>query len=76
MLSYKIALTLQPNDPSLELAVEKTKTAMKKDKRADDQVPWIGAAVGIFIGVSLVIADQILTNKPTLGVCITRKNFF
>ncbi|KAK6643778.1 hypothetical protein RUM43_000041 [Polyplax serrata] len=67
LLSYKIALTLQPNDPSLENAIKRTKAAVKKEKASDDQIPWIGAAIGIFVGAGIVIADQIFTHKPILG---------
>lgn len=35
---------------------------------ADQQIPWLGAGVGIILGVILVIADYVFTNKPTLTV--------
>jgi hypothetical protein len=35
---------------------------------ADDQIPWLGAGVGIIMGVIIVVADHILTHKPTLVV--------
>lgn len=68
LLSYKIALTLQPWDRNIEEAIEKTKAAMKKEKASDHQIPWIGAAIGIFVGALIVVADQIFTHKPVLGV--------
>ena len=37
---------------------------------ADQQIPWLGAGVGIILGVIVVIADYVLTNKPTLSVRI------
>jgi hypothetical protein len=40
---------------------------------ADDQIPWLGAGVGIIMGVIIVIADNILTHKPTLVVSNTTK---
>jgi hypothetical protein len=44
------------------------KTQSKHDVSADDQIPWVGAGVGIIMGVIIVIADHILTYKPTLVV--------
>jgi hypothetical protein len=35
---------------------------------ADDQIPWLGAGVGIIMGVIIVVADHILTHKPMLVV--------
>lgn len=35
---------------------------------ADQQIPWLGAGVGIILGVIVVIADYVFTNKPTLTV--------
>jgi RsiW-degrading membrane proteinase PrsW (M82 family) len=66
LLSYKIAATLQPNDPSIENALHKTRLGLAKDKKADNQIPWVGAGVGIIVAVTLVIADHIFTHKPTL----------
>lgn len=37
---------------------------------ADQQIPWLGAGVGIILGVIVVIADYVFTNKPTLTVMI------
>lgn len=37
---------------------------------ADQQIPWLGAGVGIILGVIVVIADYVFTNKPTLTVLI------
>ena len=44
------------------------KTQSKHDVSADDQIPWLGAGVGIIMGVIIVMADHILTYKPTLVV--------
>ncbi|XP_021937921.1 STI1-like protein [Zootermopsis nevadensis] len=66
LISYGHALKLQPNDPSILEAIVKTSKERQKDRRADDQIPWLGAGVGIIMGVIIVIADNILTHKPTL----------
>ncbi|XP_069696331.1 stress-induced-phosphoprotein 1-like [Periplaneta americana] len=66
LISYGLALKLQPNDPSILEAIVKTSQERQKDRKADDQIPWLGAGVGIIMGVIIVIADHILTHKPTL----------
>jgi len=66
LVSYRIALKLQPNDPDILKAILKTSQQKEKDRKADDQIPWLGAGVGIIMGVIIVIADHILTYKPTL----------
>lgn len=66
LISYSLALKLQPNDPSILEAIAKTSLERQKDRKADDQIPWLGAGVGIIMGVTIVAADHILTHKPTL----------
>lgn len=39
---------------------------------ADSQVPWRGAGVGVIIGVIIVVADFVYTNKPTLTVSLLK----
>lgn len=34
---------------------------------ADQTIPWVGAGIGIIIGVSIVIADCLFTYKPTVS---------
>jgi flagellar biosynthesis/type III secretory pathway M-ring protein FliF/YscJ len=43
---------------------------------ADQQIPWLGAGVGIILGVIVVIADYVFTNKPTLTVLIDALRFY
>ncbi|XP_015521477.2 uncharacterized protein [Neodiprion pinetum] len=64
--SYSKALSLQPNDPSILDAMKRASKQLIKDRRADQQIPWLGAGVGIILGVIVVIADYVFTNKPTL----------
>lgn len=35
---------------------------------ADDQIPWLGAGIGIVLGVIIVIADFLYTSKPTVNI--------
>ncbi|XP_034933633.1 hsp70-Hsp90 organizing protein 1-like [Chelonus insularis] len=64
--SYEQALQLQPNDPDILKAINRTSRSLIKDQRADQQIPWLGAGIGIILGVIVVIADYVFTNKPTL----------
>ncbi|XP_011305971.1 small glutamine-rich tetratricopeptide repeat-containing protein 2 [Fopius arisanus] len=66
LTSYGQALNLQPNDPDILEAINKATRSLIKDQRADQQIPWLGAGVGIIFGVIVVIADYVFTNKPTL----------
>lgn len=34
----------------------------------EKRVPWIGGGIGIFLGVIIVILDNVFTKKPTLSV--------
>lgn len=65
--SYRKALELQPDDPSIIDAMNRASRSLLQDKRADQQIPWLGAGVGIILGVIVVIADYVFTNKPTLS---------
>ncbi|KAF7419165.1 hypothetical protein HZH68_001818 [Vespula germanica] len=64
--SYNKALSLQPNEPGILKAINRASGMLMKDRRADQQIPWLGAGVGIILGVIVVIADYVFTNKPTL----------
>ncbi|KAG7203568.1 hypothetical protein KM043_013612 [Ampulex compressa] len=64
--SYNKALSLQPNEPRILDAMDRTSKSLIKDRRADQQIPWLGAGVGIILGVIVVIADYVFTSKPTL----------
>uniref|UniRef100_A0A1B6CJA7 Uncharacterized protein n=1 Tax=Clastoptera arizonana TaxID=38151 RepID=A0A1B6CJA7_9HEMI len=67
MISYAMALTIQPNDVTLKNAFDTVREKRGQESRADKQIPWLGAGVGIILGVLLVIADQLLTAHPTVS---------
>lgn len=64
--SYGKALARQRDDPNIRHALTKTTQGWLRDRRADEQIPWLGAGVGIIIGVVIVISDQTIAPKPTL----------
>uniref|UniRef100_A0A8D8XDA3 Hsp70-Hsp90 organizing protein 1 n=1 Tax=Cacopsylla melanoneura TaxID=428564 RepID=A0A8D8XDA3_9HEMI len=66
LLSYRVALRLQPGDPMIVKCIEKTLLNLNKEKRFDEQIPWLGAGIGIILGVSLVLADYTLASKKAL----------
>lgn len=66
LTSYTNAFCLQKDDHSLMDAMKKTHREFKKDARADQQIPWLGAAVGIVIGVIIVFADFMVAEKSVL----------
>ncbi|XP_049836551.1 STI1-like protein isoform X2 [Schistocerca gregaria] len=68
LLSYGCALRLQPHDKSILDAISKTTEMRQKERQADFQIPWLGAGIGIIIGVGLVIADYLLTDKPSIKI--------
>ena len=49
---------------------------LKKDQRADKQIPWVGAGIGIIVGVSIVLADYLIVDKPVLVVSIINSYWF
>lgn len=34
---------------------------------ADEQIPWLGAGIGIILGAIIVIADFLFTTNPTVS---------
>ncbi|XP_044740770.1 hsp70-Hsp90 organizing protein 3-like [Chrysoperla carnea] len=65
-LSYKQALVLQPEDNYISECLRKTGNIIKRERKADEQIPWVGAGVGLICGVVIVIADM-FTATPTLN---------
>ncbi|KAJ8921464.1 hypothetical protein NQ315_003082 [Exocentrus adspersus] len=63
--SYRKALELKPDDINLLEALNRTAKEILKEKKADETVPWLGAGIGIVVGVVIVIADCVFTFKPT-----------
>ena len=66
--SYSMAFRLQTDDRSLIDSMRKAGRELKKDQRADKQIPWVGAGIGIIIGVVIVLADYLIAEKPILVV--------
>ena len=68
LTSYTKAFCLQKDDRSLMDAMKRAARELKKDQRAEKQIPWLGAGVGIIIGVIIVLADYLIADKPVLVV--------
>lgn len=67
LLSYRVALRLQPGDPTISSCIEKTVINLNQERQYDEQIPWLGAGIGIILGVSLVLADYTLASKKALN---------
>jgi len=67
LTSYTKAFCLQKDDRSLMDAMKKAARELKKDQRADKQIPWLGAGIGIIIGVAIVLADYLVADKSVLS---------
>lgn len=68
LTSYSMAFRLQKDDCSLIDSMRKAGRELKKDQRADRQIPWLGAGIGIIVGVIIVLADYLIVDKPVLVV--------
>lgn len=68
LTSYTKAFCLQKDDRSLMEAMKKAARELKKDQRAEKQIPWLGAGIGIVLGVLIVLADYLIANKSVLTV--------
>ena len=68
LTSYTKAFCLQKDDRSLMDAMKRAARELKKDQRAEKQIPWLGAGIGIIIGVAIVLADYLVADKPVLMV--------
>ncbi|RZF48607.1 hypothetical protein LSTR_LSTR011238 [Laodelphax striatellus] len=66
LLSYGRAMELTPSDVTVMEALTKTARESQNMKKADEQIPWLGAGLGIIIGVAIVLADYAVSKKPSL----------
>ena len=68
LTSYTKAFCLQKDDHSLMDCMKKAARELKKDQKAEKDIPWLGAGVGIIIGVVIVLADYLVADKSVLEV--------
>lgn len=66
-ISFTQALALQPHDPALLAAIQTAGASARAQRTGDQQLPYLGAGVGIILGVVLVLADLFLTAAPKLN---------
>jgi len=65
MESYALALRLTPEDAHIYEKLQQASRCKARDKKADQQVPWVGAGIGIVIGAVLMVTDFTLAKVPT-----------
>ncbi|XP_068211859.1 uncharacterized protein [Palaemon carinicauda] len=64
--SYRRASQLQ-DDPTLLECVLRTNREMTRQQKVDQQTPWVGAGIGLIIGVLIVVGDAVLAKQSTLS---------
>lgn len=72
LLSYVAALKRVPNDMMIIESARKAAQYSNRETMYDKRVPWVGAGIGIVLGVIIVLLDQLVTKVPTVSVSLTR----
>lgn len=67
LFSYAAALQRLPSDTVILESAKKSAAFSDREKMLDSRVPWVGAGIGIVVGVIIVLLDQLVTKKPTVG---------
>lgn len=73
LLSYAAALQRMPNDMIVIDAARKAAQYSNRETMYDKRVPWVGAGIGIVLGVIIVLLDQLVTKVPTVSVSVLQK---
>lgn len=63
--SYRRASQLQ-NDPTLLECVLKANRELTRQQKVDQQTPWVGAGIGLILGVLVVVGDAALAKESVL----------
>ncbi|KAK4304710.1 hypothetical protein Pmani_023354 [Petrolisthes manimaculis] len=63
--SYRRASQLQ-NDPALLEYVLRANRDMTRQQKVDQQTPWVGAGIGLILGVLVVVGDAVIAKDATL----------
>ncbi|CAG9772462.1 unnamed protein product [Ceutorhynchus assimilis] len=63
--SYKNAFKYKPDDSNIIDALSKSAKQLLKQRTIEKQIPWVGAGMGIIIGVTMLVADFMTTKNPT-----------
>jgi len=64
--AYREALELEPDDNTIKEAMKKSTQMLRNKMKEDMQAPWMGGAFGLVLGLSIVIADQVFPETPSL----------
>ncbi|XP_064092384.1 uncharacterized protein LOC135205554 [Macrobrachium nipponense] len=64
--SYRRASQLQ-DDPTLLECVLRTNREMTRQQKVDQQTPWVGAGIGLILGVLIVVGDAVLAKQSVLS---------
>lgn len=66
LLYYGRAIQLQPGDRTLLTAAQKAAKLSNQQEEYERRLPWVGAGIGIILGVIISLSDQLLTKTPTI----------
>jgi len=65
--SYRLALQCdtEGNEMQIAEAMKKTRANLHKQRSSDNQIPWVGAAIGLVVGMVIIAFDYVITlSKP------------
>ncbi|XP_055381856.1 serine/threonine-protein phosphatase 5-like [Condylostylus longicornis] len=66
LLSYGRALALKPDDYTLLAAAQKAAKFSGEQMQYEKRIPWVGAGIGIIIGVLISLFDHLFTKEPAV----------
>lgn len=67
LFSYAAALQRMPSDTLILESAKKSAAFSDREKMMDSRVPWVGAGIGIIVGVAIVLLDHLATKQPAIG---------
>ncbi|XP_076103782.1 uncharacterized protein LOC143072629 [Mytilus galloprovincialis] len=66
MMAYKQAELIDPTDQGIKVAMLKTTKEVIRVRKEERRQPWLYGGGGLLIGFIIVLADQFLTDKPSI----------
>lgn len=65
--AYQSAFQLQPDDPNLMSCIKKVRREIAKTKTQELQMPWLGCAIGLVIGIGVIVFESLVINNVLLN---------
>lgn len=70
LISYGQAYLLDPTNQDVKAAIERTNKELAHNRKKNARQPWQFTGAGFVIGLLIVVADQLLTKKPSINYII------